>query len=277
MKAALAAADLALEADFNELAARLTALDAAKAKEVGILIVRPRIVVRGIGGLDRSYLTHFADVADAILTTYDGVFGFKEYSKVPGKKLRIRVHLEAKIERPPHFAPEFPFHSEVDFPVADAKALTSPTPDGKFLIYGLCHELGHVVAMWGNRTTEEDHHPLAHYTGIAIVESLTSDPKYKDLVKDLTDAKWRALSKEREAVKAAPSTKDKEGCMALWMALHDSVRPKAIGAAINLLDVKDRRLRVNQVRYYTFAELRSALLEVVKDEKSKKRLSDLLP
>ena len=36
---------------------------------------------------------------------YDEVFGFAEYSKVPGKKLRVRVHLEERITRPPHFAP----------------------------------------------------------------------------------------------------------------------------------------------------------------------------
>jgi hypothetical protein len=211
------------------------------------------------------------------LTTYDRLFGFREYSKVPGKKLRFRVHLVPKIERPPHFAPEFPYHSEVDFPVANASGLTSPTPDGKFLFYGLCHELGHVVAMWGNRSTEEDHHTWAHYTGVAVVETLTNDPQYAPLVKNLTDARWRALSKEREAVKGAPSAKDRDGCMALWIALHDAVGPAAIGAAINALDAKDARLRVNRVRYYTFAELKGALVDAAKDEKAKKRVKELLP
>jgi hypothetical protein len=161
--------------------------------------------------------------------------------------------------------------------VADATSLTSPTPDGKFLFYGLCHELGHVVAMWGSRTAEEDHHSWAHYTGVVIVEELSKDPKHAELVKDLKDSRWRSLSKERETVKAAPSAKDKDSCMALWNALHDTVGPAAIGAAINALDAKDARLRVNRVRYYTFAELRSALLETVKDEKAKARVKELLP
>ncbi len=275
--AADAACDLDLAKDYERIAARLQALDEAAAAEAGVLVSRDRFVVRG-EALSRAYCERFADVVEAVLRGYDEVFGFREWSKVPGKKLRFRLHRVPKIERPPHFAPEFPFHSQVDFPVADAEAFRSPTPDGKFLLYGLCHELGHVVSMWGTRTREDDHHTWAHYTGVAIVEHLADRPDAQDALRGLGDAKWRSLSKEREAAAdRAPSTADRDGTMALWIALHDSAGPRAIGEAMNAIDAKDRRLRVNRVRYTTFDELRDALLATRLDEKTKRRVRELLP
>ncbi len=275
--AANAAADLDLERDFEAASARLEQVDAKSAKALGVLVSRPRFVVRGAGGLEREYCERFADVFEAVLGGYDELFGFDEFSKLPGKKLRVLVHLEAKIERPPHFAPQFPYHSQIDFPVADASAFTSPTGDGKFLFYGLCHELGHVIAMWGDRANEEDRHTWAHYTGVAVVEHLSRDPKHAKLLEGLRDVKWRSLEKERaEAAAVEPGTQSKESFMALWIALHDSVGPKAIGDALDLLDKEDKRLRVNRVRYYELAQLERALLTVVKDDKLRKRVKELL-
>jgi hypothetical protein len=276
--AADAAADLDFAKDFEDARARLESLAPDRAKIVGRLVSRPRFIVRGTGGLDAKYLEHFADVLDAILGAYDDVFGFAEWSKVPGKKLRVLVHLEPKIERPPHFAPEFPYHSQIDFPVDDASALKSPTSDGKFLFYGLCHELGHVIAMWGDTKNEEDHHAWAHYCGVTIVEHLANDAKSKKLLDDLNDVKWRSLEKERDgAKKTKPSLAENVGVMALVIALHDTVGPKTIGAAINALDAQDKRLRVNKVRYYTFTELRDALVKLAANDKQKKAIRELLP
>ena len=273
-----AAADLDLETDFAAARARIEVLDAKAAERVGRLVSRERFVVRGTGGLGDAYLAHFADVFDAILGAYDDVFGFAEWSKVPGKKLRVLVHLEPKIVAPPHFAPEFPFHSQIDFPVDDKDALKSPTADGKFMFYGLCHELGHVIAMWGDREHEEDHHAWAHYCGVVIVEHLAGDAKAKKVLEDLRDAKWRTLAIERDASKAAvPSLADKPGVMALLVALHDAVGPKAIGAALNSLDSADKHLRINSVRYYSFADLEAALLKLAANDKQKKAIRELWP
>jgi hypothetical protein len=275
--AAEAAADLDLEADFERLRARLEAISAGDATELGSLESRELFVVRGLGGLDAEYVAHFADVVEVVLAGYDEVFGFDEWSKVPGKKLRFRVHLEARIESPPHFAPQFPFHSEIDFPVDDAQRLKSPTADGKFLFYGLAHELGHVIAMWGDREREEDHHAWAHYTGVTVVEHLARDPKRAKALEGLTDVRWRSLEKERESVKSVePSLASRESVLALLIALHDDVGPRAIGDAIDRLDAEDDRLRINRVRYYTFGELKSALLETLEAPAAKRRVSELL-
>jgi hypothetical protein len=273
-----AALDLDLLPEFGRCRKRLGELAPAEADRLGNAVSRARFLVRGIGGLETPYLERFADVADAVLDAYDTVFGFAEWSKVPGKKLRFRVKLVPKIEQPPHFAPEFPFHSEIDFPVVDARELRSPTADGKFLFYGLCHELGHVIAMWGDRDREEDRHAWAHYTGVVIVEHLAAAADPRAPAAELRDAKWRSLEIERKAAAGVkPSTADRAGVMALLVALHDAVGPKAIGEAINRLDAKDQRLRINRVRYYGFAGLKASLLEVVKAPDKRKRIESLLP
>jgi hypothetical protein len=139
----------------------------------------------------------------------------------------------------------------------------SPTSKGHFLFYGLCHELGHVIAMWGDLKTMEDHHAWAHYTGVVIVEHLAQQAKDKPALQNMKDARWRSLALERAlpANRVPPSVKDQPAVMALLIALHDSVGPKAIGAALNRLDEQNKEKRVNQVRYYSFADFQKALVE----------------
>ncbi|MAB81141.1 MAG: hypothetical protein CMJ89_17480 [Planctomycetes bacterium] len=275
-RAAEAALELDLVADFDATRARLAELDADAARALGLAHSRERFQLRGLGGLDADYLTHFGDVLDAILESYDEVFGFDEFSKVPGKKLRVRVTLVDAITRPPRFEPQHAFHSLVDFPVVDGETFRSPTSKGQFLQYGLCHELGHVIAMWGHRTFEEDYHAWAHYTGVVIVDHLAE--RAVPAHAGAKDVRWRSSANVGEGLgDTAPSTEDRNGVLALLFALHDSVGPKAIGDAIDYLDAKDKRLRINHVRYYTFRELRDGLLEVVDDKALKKRVSELLP
>jgi hypothetical protein len=273
-----AALDLDLLADFNAIRQRLETVSPEEAKKLGRMVSRPRFIVRGIGDFSEGYLDQFADVFDAVLTGYDEVFGFAEFSKLPGKKLRVRLHLEPEIKQPPHFAPEFPWHSEIDFPVSDPSGFRSPTPKGQFLFYGLCHELGHVIAMWGDLQTMEDHHSWAHYTGVAIVEHLSNKLKDAPLMQPLKDLRWRSFEIERKlpANQVPPSLKSAPGVMKLLLDLHDSAGPKAIGDAINYLDQEGKSRRVNRVRYYRFADFRRAMAATLKDEAKKKAALALL-
>jgi hypothetical protein len=272
-----AALDLDLEEDFERVRAELAKLSESTANDLGVLVSRDRFAVIGTGGIGRDYLTRFADIFQAVLVGYEEVFGFAELSKVPGKKLRVRVRLVPAIKEPPHFAPQFPYHSEIDFPVADKERFASPTGDGKFLFYGLCHELGHVVAMWGDRNDEEDRHAWAHYTGVTVVEHLAGDKRWSKLLDGVDDARWRSLEKEREAAKGVePGLGARENVLAMLIALHDEIGPKAIGAAINALDAADERLRVNKVRYYRFADLEKELVRAAPAAKREK-LAELIP
>ncbi len=273
--ALVSAAEASLEIDRLEDFTLIKARLGGEGGQLGAALTRPRFQLRGIG-VDEAYLEHFAEILEAVLEGFDETFGFREFSKVPGKKLRVRVHLEEKIERPPHFAPQFPYHSQIDFPIVDPKELQSPTRDGKFLFYGLCHELGHVIAMWGDRTNEEDRHVWAHYVGVVVCQQVAEEHKKARFMQGIRDVRWRSydrFKKENEGVQ--PSTEAREGIAALLGALHEEVGPLAVGAAINHLDAKDRRLRINHVRYYTFRELEDGLLETVKTRKARRAVTAL--
>ncbi|MFN0125379.1 MAG: hypothetical protein ACKV19_01685 [Verrucomicrobiales bacterium] len=271
LRAGEAALDLDLLTDFDSIRPLLETIAPESAAKLGTAMSRPRFLVRGLGKFDAGYLENFADVFDGILAAYDTVFGFKEFSKIPGKKLRVRVHLEPAITKPPHFAPEFPWHSEIDFPVIDGAKFASPTPQGQMLFYGLCHELGHVIAMWGDLRTMEDKHAWAHYTGVTIVEHLAANAAHKPWMESLRDARWRSLELERGLAenRTTPSLATTYGgVMALLIALHDLVGPRAIGDAINLLDAQNKHRLINHVRYYTFADFRRALEQVAPAKKN---------
>jgi hypothetical protein len=274
--AARAALDLDRGDDFAALRTRLAGVDAALADEVGIRCSRPRFVAIGTGGMTEKGLAHVADVFDLVLDGYADVFGLVAFSKVPGKKLRLRVHREARIEKPPHFAPQFPWHSEIDFPVVDADAFQSPTADGKFLFYGLCHELGHVIAMWGDRRNEEDRHAWAHYTGVVLVEHLLGKHKGHAALQGVRDGRWRSLEFERKqlaAKKVVPGPQDADTVFARFLALHDALGPRALGEAIAALDAAGKHQLVNRVRYYAMRDFRDALL-ATKAGRAKKREID---
>lgn len=266
LKCAEAALDLDLITEFDALRAKIIKDAPGEANSLGIALSRPRFIVRGIGGLTPEYLNQFAGILDQVLTGYDEVFGFAEFSKVPGKKLRVRVHLEPSVTKPPHFAPQFPWHSEIDFPVADASGFRSPTPQGHFLFYGLCHELGHVIAMWGDLTKMEDQHAWAHYTGVVITDHVSKKLQGQPQFAGIQDIRWRSIAAEKQKLGGiAPSVSSTDGVMALLMALHDMVDPKTIGAALNSLDAKGKGRRINKVRYYDLAEYGSAVSTAVQD------------
>ena len=279
LKAGEAALDLAIEDHFNRIRKRLLETDPATAAKLGDAVFRDRFVVRGIGALDEGFLDDFADLMDAVLDSYDVVFGFAEWSKVPGKKLRVRVHLEDEIKRPPHFAPQFPYHTEIDMPVINPAGFKSPTPKGQMMFYGLCHELGHVIAMWGDRNTMEDHHAWAHFTGVVIVEHMSNQAKYNDLLSNRRDVRWRSLDLERKKPEnlIARSANTKPAVMSLLIKLHDALGPKAIGDALNYMDEKSAGHRINHVRYYGFDDFQKALLAVVKDAAKQEAVKNLFP
>jgi len=275
--AAGAAVDLDLAEDFEAIRKRLEAADPAEAAKAGFLVSRPRFVALGRDCVTREYLEDFADVADGILDAYDRLFGFAEWSKVPGKKIRFLVHRVEAITRPPRFAPEFEFHSQVDFPVLAEERLTSPTSKGQFMFYGLCHELGHVVAMMDRGEAKEDFHQWAHFCGVAVVEELSAREPAPGWMARMKDVRWRSLSKERGRLEdVEPSLDGPDGVLKALVSLYDTIGPRALGDAINLLDRKDERTRVNRVRYCTFREIRGALLEVLEDPAQRKAVEGIL-
>ena len=87
--------------------------------------------------------------------------------------------------------------------------------------------------------------------------------------------RWRSLEFERKqlaAKKVVPGPKDSETVLARFLALHDSVGPKAIGEALSALEGSGRITRINRVRYYTMRDLQHALLATKAGKAAKKAI-----
>lgn len=79
----------------------------------------------------------------------------RRLSKLEGKKVRILIHLDPERKRTRlFFHPSPPYHSELRLEISDAKQLT--LAGRQRLVYGFCHELGHMIAMWGEYPGVED-------------------------------------------------------------------------------------------------------------------------
>ena len=264
------AAELDLEDDLERIEKAFAKAPDEAREGLGHYVSRERFLLHALR-VSPGYAKAFAETFDGVLATYDEVFGFKEYSKVPGKKIRVFVHREEK-PRPPQFAPQYRYHSAIDFPVKKGDVFTSPTKDGKFLFYGLCHEVGHLIAMWGHRKLQEDHHAWAHYTGITVVDACEK----ARWAKQLRDKRWRSVDVDRKKLKdTPPSVTNRDGMLRLLIELHDLVGTKRIGAALNVMDDKRMGHRINQVRYYRLAELAKALLAGTKSKKQRAKIRAL--
>jgi hypothetical protein len=125
----------------------------------------------------------------------------------------------------------------------------------------------------------EDKHAWAHYTGVTIVEHMSNNAAYKDVLENLRDMRWRALTLEKNKGEnqVDPSLADKAGVMAMLIALHEEAGSVAIGNALNLMDKNDAGHRINHVRYYRFGDLKDALEEVIEDRDQRKAVSEVFP
>lgn len=125
---------------------------------------------------------------------------------------------------------------------------------------------------------DADHHSWAHYTGVAICEHVARTRADRPWMARIRDAEPRCLAVERERhAGVRPGSGDYPAAMALWLALHDLVGPRAIGAALNELDARDERLRVRGVRHYRFEELRDGRERTLRNPELARAAAELLP
>ncbi|MEW6747993.1 MAG: hypothetical protein AB1486_35205, partial [Planctomycetota bacterium] len=95
-----------------------------------------------------------------------GRFGFERVSAVPGKKIHLHVTIEEGSETALFTSPSSPEYSLIVLR-GGAQALRSPTHGGPHVVYGFCHELGHVLIGFAG-----GEHEWAHYLGSMLVDDV---------------------------------------------------------------------------------------------------------
>ena len=268
---ALLYAELAWVERIEPLVEEVKDLDVAVAAKLGQFRSSDNFLARVVGA-DPKYLEAALRLAEAAREGYRELFGFEEISKVPGKRVRIVIHVDPELETDRlYFHPSPPYHSELRLLVPETKYLT--LAGKRRLVYGFIHELGHMVAMWGEHNkVEDDRHAWAHYTGCLVVEEV-----YERLGNEpwpsWTAFQRRASGKTRllAQIEGKESGTDSyESVLALFYRIGETWGTDVYGKAWTWLEKNRRIRRVNRVPYLWLRDLRDALAATVTREDAAK-------
>ncbi len=264
---ALLYAELAWTERIRPIRETLASLDEPLAARLGDFQESEHFVARVVGA-EPKWGKAALRLAEAARKGYLERFGFTAVSKTPGKKIRILIHVNPELKRSRlYFHPSPRYHSELRFEVPSEKSLTRAGKQR--IVYGFCHELGHMVAMWGKyRVVEDDKHAWAHYTGALVVE---------DVYDELGNEPWPTWTAfQRKASGRArlvgqvegrkPGTDSYESILALFYAIGEEFGTESYGKAWSWLEKKKRFRRLNRVPYLWLRDLEAALLATVPRE-----------
>lgn len=267
---ALLHAELAWVDRIGPILESLRELDPDLASRVGHFEESEHCIARVVG-CDAKWARAAVRLAEAAREGHRKLFGFRSISKVPGKKIRILIHLDASHEGARlYYHPSPPWHSEIRYEIRDEKHLT--LAGRQRIVYGFCHEMGHMVAMWGQyRKVEEDFHAWGHYTGCLVVDQV-----YETLGNEpwpgWTSYQRRASGTARlrsELEGQSPGTGSREEVLALFDRVGDLCGTDAYGRAWEWLDGRRRIRRIQQVRYLWLRDLRDGLIATLPRERAR--------
>ena len=261
---ALLYADLAWKDKIAPIAPELRKVDPELADRLGNFEESEHFFARVVG-VDVKWAQAAVKLGEAARTGYLKLFGFREVSKVPGKKIRILIHLDPSQKGPRlYFHPTPLYHGEIRFEIPEEKYLT--LAGGCRIDYGFCHELGHMIAMWGEYPRiEDDKHAWAHYAGSLVLE---------EVYEQLGNSPWpgwtafqrRASGRERllgEIKGKTAGLGSYESILALFHTVGEEFGTQIYGRAWLWLEKNKRFRKINNVPYLWMKDLEDALTAVV--------------
>lgn len=266
---ALLHAELAWAEKIRPITEAVEKLDPSVARRLGHFEESEHFFARVVGA-DAKWAAASLRLAEAAHAGYRELFGLDSISKVPGQKVRILIHVDPSHKRPRlYFHPSPPYYSELRYEIPDAKYLTLEGRNR--IVYGFCHEMGHMLAMWGvYGGVEDDKHAWAHYTGCLVVEEVY-DRLGNEPWPTWTAFQRRASGRARldnDTQGKSPKLDSYEGILKLFTAVGDEFGTETYGRAWTWLESKKRFRRISNVRYLWLKDLREALLHVVPREKA---------
>ncbi|MFV1960136.1 MAG: hypothetical protein ACC662_12075, partial [Planctomycetota bacterium] len=130
----------------NGLVARLAETDPEAAARLGRFDESPHFLLRRVGMTDEAAAS-LLRLMEAAYDVLSEQFQLENVAGVEGKKIHLHVTLGKGLETKLFTSPRSPDYSLIVLR-GDAKALRAPTRGGPHVVYGFCHELGHVILGW---------------------------------------------------------------------------------------------------------------------------------
>ncbi|MBN1420415.1 MAG: hypothetical protein JXP34_16680 [Planctomycetes bacterium] len=243
-------------AGMRKVVADLSRKDPDAAKDLASVIATDHVLVRYENVPDEyaKAVAALYEACDAALRTR---FGFAEgLSPMPGK--RLHVHLlagegkELALWTSPGSA-RFPL--VVNTMPTWERGFSPPGKGGPHIVYGLCHELGHVLAGW-----ENDRHQWAHYLGSLLLD---------EVVAALGEKTWpqpydyKAEGTARFLAQIADAEPDRATDMGVARILDETGKTFGLaiwGKAVAWVKANRQGKPFHATRLYTFDDLRDALI-----------------
>ncbi len=245
----------------------LAGLSPEEAARIGAFAETEHFVVRHIG-VPAPALAALERVLEAAHGSLTARFGVERLGAVPGRKVHVHVTIEEGASTELFTDPESAAFSRIVLR-GPASALAPPTSGGPHVVYGFCHELGHVLAGW-----TDDRHQWAHYVGsqvasdvdAALGEDVWPEPYDVNGIEGLP----RFL---REIEGAEPSFGDDAAVARLLHEIGLHFGQDVFARALAWIREHREGEPFHAVRLYSLeSDLRDALLAVTEDPETVRRL-----
>jgi hypothetical protein len=244
----------------NALADELARIAPAEAERLGRFTASEHALARHAGAPAEAVrsILGVLEAAHAALTSR---FGFERASAVPGKRVHVHVVIAAGEETKLFTSPASERYSLIVLR-GERSALSAPTRGGPHAVYGLCHELGHVLMGW-----QAPEHEWAHYLGSVLASdvhaALGDEGWFEPYDFDAIEGLPRFL---RDIEGARPGLEDATSRGKLFHEIGERFGQGVYARAFAWIREHREGERFQAVRLYALTDLRDALLALGEDE-----------
>ena len=260
--------DLAeLEEDVEEARKLATRLAEAKAGEGATAFEMSEHFFLRSDGVDekaRAALLKIMECAHDSLTTR---FGFEKVSAVDGKRIHLRLSIAPGQKTTLFTSPGSPDYSLIVLR-GEKRALRAPTHGGPHVVYGFCHELGHVLMGW-----EDSEHQWAHYLGSYVTSDVHEKLGDQGWVDPYDYHSMEGLPRFEQGIEnAEPGRGEAKAVAKLFDEIGKRFGQEIYGPATAWIRENREGKPFSAVRLYLLADLAAALIEQGCDPKQVEEL-----
>jgi hypothetical protein len=240
--------------------------DAARA--LGSVYATEHVLVRYVN-VPEEYARAAAAIYEVCDSSLRKRFGVKTgICTVPGKRLHLHLLAQKK-----HKLSLWTSPASAEFPLVVntmpnwKRGLSSPENGGPHIVYGLCHELGHVLMGW-----EDCRHQWAHYLGSLLVEDVARQlgPKAWPQSYDIQAEGLSRFLKKIGGVK--PDRATDSGTARIFYDVGESFGLPVWGEALDWVKKNRQGKPFAATRLYRLDDLRDSLLSLGRDPEEIRRI-----
>ena len=194
-------------------------------------------------------------------------FGFEEVSAYPGKRIHVHVLLGEGTRSALFTNPRAAHYSHIVLR-GDESVLRGPGEGGKHIVYGLCHELGHVLIGW-----QDSRHQWAHYVGSRVASDVYGELGAAGWIHPydyhVVDGWPRFLTETRDQV---PGLSTDARMARLFQEVGERYGERVYAKALQRVKETCDGQPFHAVRLYALADLKNALAQLSGDPDGVERL-----